>query len=210
MIPFFLVLLTNAVLAPPEGDANWSFGIGFSSLIVSSSGDLSDQVLALADIERRLSRRLWLGFGVEGTYYSTQSASEFNGPTTSAQQSGRGGGFLTLRYIINPGGFIEVSPMLWVGGSVGYTHEVDASTPPGQATVVTSEKGLSDDEQATLGVALERELIPRLYLRVALNVAQLEHSHSPSLFAGSTSHNFNDGWSASLIVEPTGSLRFAF
>ncbi len=210
MIPIFLVMLTNAVPAPPEGDPNWSFGVGFATLLVSTSGDLSSQVLALADIERRLSRHLWIGFGIEGTYSSNTSAETFNGETDTDTKNGRAGGFVTLRYIINPGGFIEVSPLLTVAGTVGYSDGIEKSAPVAGTPFSTEQKGWSDGEQATLGIALERELIPRLYVRVALNVLQVEHSHSPSLFVAETGRNFSDGFSAGLIVSPTGSLRLAF
>jgi hypothetical protein len=174
--------------SPQKGDPpGWSIGVGasfFSYQLISMSatqslGSTSFRWApsALLLVERRLGRNLYLLFNAQGAFTS----SRLNEPgEETPSKTGRIGGDVGIRSVFNPGGLVEVSGMVTVGGGWQFSDAYRDEYVNGE------DYGLEDDHvklrtrssgyfvDGVLGIAFERELIPRLCLRLATSIVAVE------------------------------------
>ena len=241
-LPLVALAQTEAEAAPPVAmtatqpvqgaepilpDWNVGAGIGFSFGTLGSTfgllgngglgglSGLSPSVqprLSLL-VERRLSERLFFSFQAAASYSGNQSS-------TNSAMSSRNitvDGTVGLRRVFNPRGIVEVS---WFGSvGVGYgnyeyralTIALDRVTSTYQE-IPQASRGSSFSVGGVTGLALERELIAGLALRLSSSILGLSFaSNQNALTTGDTTvDNANHGLDAGLRFSPTIELRYAF
>jgi len=118
-----------------------------------------------AVLEYALSARFRLGLGVYGSLNRNL--------TSEPKQPGAGekvwsfGGSLGIRGILNPGGVVEISPILAVGGyrtSAEDRYAGSMSTANGETLLLTQDAAQRGID-TRLGLILEHALLPNLFLR---------------------------------------------
>lgn len=174
--------------APPLGRWSLGAGVGFSGtgdvglggleglsgFAGSSMGPANSQTpYGTAVAEVALSPVFRLVLGVQGSY--AKQLSRERDPETE-YIVGRGpegdfrwslGGSVGGRAVLNPGGVVEVSPILMLGGfrHVSETTYQSGNVPELSALLYTNRHYSSVGWDARLGLVLEYSLLPNLFLR---------------------------------------------
>lgn len=229
VVPLLLVgapLAAGAQPAPAEaldpvpvqrGEPLWSMGAGIgwgsilsgglgSANVISTPGGLTFLVRAPgvgASVERRLGPGTWLALGVYGR---TESRSIDGQPPSYAQETDLTEGAVTLglrQVLTSPGAPMAISVL--VLGEAGGARS---------ATRLAGDNGDRDASRvaavgAGVGVAVERELLDGLSVRLSTSVARaswwrarIDPSGGPAQHA--------DGFSAGVQLAPSLELRLAF
>ncbi|MEO1266938.1 MAG: hypothetical protein AAFX99_02505 [Myxococcota bacterium] len=138
-------------------------------------------------LERRLSSRavlMWVCSGSYGTETrsrqdtidSTNTANPF-GPdvqvdldttTTAWRLNGGLGG----RWIINPGGLVELSPFLLLSAAISSVTAERESLDSDDAIITENTDGSSWAVGLNLGLIAERELVEQLWIRISLSMLE--------------------------------------
>ncbi len=167
-----------------------------------------------AVLEYALSARFRLGLGVHGSYNRNLAA--------EPEQPGAGekawsfGASLGIRGILNPGGVVEISPILAVGGyrtSAEGRYAGSTSTATGETLLLTQDAAQRGID-TRLGLILEHALLPNLFLRfesyfvrlawTKSNVAQFTEGNSEGLKQSRSDLSVQYGFTPVLL------LRLAF
>lgn len=214
---------------PVPNDWNVGAGIGFGTPLVSldatlglagltglssvgSTFGLSTQPRMTVLIERRLGERLFLGFQFSASFRGSQS------DTFSAVsfRSVNVDGTIGLRSVFNPRGVVEVSWFANVGLGYGNTENrsLISNVDSMGAVIQTPQTWRSNafGVGAVAGLALERELVSGLALRLSSSVVGLSYSisSSTSIIREVSTDNANHGFDGGLRFSPTLELRYAF
>jgi hypothetical protein len=215
---------------PVPNDWNVGAGIGFGTPLlgsldatvglagltglssVGSTFGLSTQPRMTVLIERRLGERMFLGFQVAASFRGSQS------DTFSAvsYRSVNVEGTIGLRNLFNPRGVVEVSWFANLGLGYGNTENrslfstVDSMGAVTQTPQTWRSNGFAVG--AVAGLALERELISGLALRLSSSIVGLSYSVSgtTSIIRDVSTDNANHGFDGGLRFSPTLELRYAF
>jgi hypothetical protein len=175
MTKFFLTtLVLLAVLlamkdARADDDSKWSLGAGIGMQIIDvDAASIAPQTIGgQLILERRLTHQLWLTLdpyaGVSASVQPMLVYLNSNQGTPVGNDSSYADAGLSvgLRYVINPGGIVEVSPLFNV--ALGYSY----SGPQKDYEQTTTTDSASTSVGTSVGIALERQLLPNLYVRVA-------------------------------------------
>ncbi len=179
---------------------------------LSSSFGLSTQPRMTVLIERRLGERLFLGFQLAASFKASQSDTF----SAAAYRSVNVDGTIGLRNVLNPRGVVEVSWFANVGVGFGNSENrtiltgVDAT---GAATQIpVSMRSNAFGVGAVAGLALERELISGLALRLSSSIVGVSYSLSGTtqIIREVSTENGNHGFDGGLRFSPTIELRYAF
>jgi hypothetical protein len=200
---FCVALATGAHAQAPEapgagasGEApgRWSFGggvglggyeSGLSGL--SGAGALGGlgglrAPVGVALLERTLSPALRLGVNLSGSYARSDvdESGDAPGVEASTSHSSRVGGGVSLRWVLNPGQLVEVSPMAALGGA-WLRAEAEARilsySPEGDVTVSREQDSDGWGVDGRLGLVVEYRLLSRLYLRLESHFARVGFDH---------------------------------
>lgn len=175
----------------------WSFGAGIGTVLYGSDFGLSGSsatagLAALGGaggtygavlIERSLSPALRLGATLSGSYADTERKGDELGSTPSPERTTYGsvGGGISLRWVLNPGDLVEISPLVIVGAQ---WFERDGASSG--ASLDAQGQILSRSEtdvngygiNARLGFVVEYRLLTRLYLRLETHLLRVERTKS--------------------------------
>lgn len=185
-------------------------GLAGSSL--SSSLGLSSQPRMTVLIERRLGERLFLGFqlaaGFRGSQSDTFSAVSYRSINVD--------GTIGLRSLFNPRGVVEVSWFVNLGAGYGNVESnalistLDASGAVTQTPQTWRSNAFAVG--AVAGLALERELVSGLALRLSSSIVGVSYSVSgnTSIVREVSTDSANHGFDGGLRFSPTLELRYAF
>jgi hypothetical protein len=202
-------------------EPNWSIGAGvcFSSYSLGYVSNLSTLSTGLAStavvvnaplgnifVERRLNRSFALLLKLEGTYRNDENA---------YSDSNQGGlGLATgARWILNPGGFVELSLYSIVGGDWSFGKTTFKTVADYHTHFYGYDIGLG------VGLAVEMRLLANLYLRFESLVGKFGYQYSKqegdgnldgigTLYGNGNWHN--KSIYALLAFSPTIELRMAF
>ncbi|HEX7478628.1 MAG TPA: hypothetical protein VF331_12530 [Polyangiales bacterium] len=201
------------------GDASASSGFVVTGLGSSPSMMLpGSSPFGVALIEATVTRRLRLGLSVTGAYQKLEHSDQRPVGQTNNYFPGEQsqlGAALSARWVLNPGGVVEISPLAVLGVHRGWatglqSTYVPTTTGSGPGTYLTADAtGAGID--VTAGLVLEYRLLQQLYLRFESSLARARHSHVDSVtHAGSqrlherlNQTNLSFGW------QPVLQLRFA-
>jgi Outer membrane protein beta-barrel domain len=201
-------------------------GIGFSGGALGglgALGALSTQPVTpvgTALIELRASEHLRIVFSASGSYRRGKSLMFTEAPLPLEGDAGAVertptrsslwsyGARTGLRWVVNPGGVVEVSPLLTLGYSrYRSKDQLSDSEPRGDR----SQRSSVFDAQ--LGLVFERRLMEQLYLRLASSVLQLSRSHTRSdshTDGGLSTLRDDESTSVGLAFSPSIELRLTF
>lgn len=213
-----------AVSVPPDWNvgAGITFGAGIASGALLSGGGLlgglgtslgvSAQPRMTVLIERRLSDRLFLGFGAGVSFSSTQT------DTSPELRQVSFDGTIGLRRLFNPRGVVEVSWFANVGVSYANVENrsrgVSIDPVTGMLNQNTPQVLLAQGFGigAATGLTLERELISGLALRLSSSVVGIGYrANSSRLTVGEESRESSGNtFDGGLRFSPTIELRYAF
>jgi hypothetical protein len=184
---------------PSSQTKGWSIGVGVSffsyaggSLLTQSEmvsgrnlGGFSWSPGLSLCVEKRITRSLYLLFDVEGAYqWSSSSSSDAQAPKEPDYESGSAGVELGIRPIFNPGKFIEVSAIVTIGagwrgnnsGSIGYFDGEDFGLDYDYVYLDYQSSGIYVD--GTIGIAFEKELTKRLFLRFQSSLVGMQFNRT--------------------------------
>jgi hypothetical protein len=193
---------TAAIEAP-----RWSLGFGYAPSVVTVltsnsglGGVLTSTPRVSTTVERRVGDATWLGFQLGGRYGSSS--------TEDSRGSESGGLYaqLGVRHVLNPKGLVEVS--LWGAASADYWTGSYPSPSEQVPDAVHSGRGFSLGLVG--GLALERELVQGLALRLSSSVAQANWGKTMDWASGSDLRSTSEFGSVSLAFAPMLELRYAF
>lgn len=172
---------------PPLGRWSLGAGVGFSGtgdvgltnayrgvLAGSSVSPANSQTpygTALAEIA--LSPVFRLVLGMQGGYSRQLSRERDPKPESIVGRGPEGDSYWTLggaigaRAVLNPGGIVEISPILMFGGyrSASETTYMSGKVPEFDALLYATRKSSTVGWDARLGLVLEYSLLPNLFLR---------------------------------------------
>lgn len=235
---------TQAQAVPAEHESSapepyagvWSLGagVGFGGYY---SGDAALQTLAVSGLGYALptSSSNWLGVGlVEVTlkpalrlglnvtgYYSSTNNPDADTATTlmdpADSQNGSLGGAASLRWVLNPGELVEVSPVFALGGGWSHAELSQASRIDSEGNVFARRDTRTDafSINARAGMTIEYRLLTRLYLRLEAYFVRADHALLETterrveldMPTQVTNKNLN-ATAVGLSVQPTLQLRF--
>jgi hypothetical protein len=189
---------------PTSEPPNWSLGAGidFSGPQLGGQG-VGGLASATTDprmsvmLERRVAEPLWLLMKLSGSYARHRELS-----TTSGQPASRtyaGAGALGVRVVFTPDEPFQVSMFSTLGLSLG-------------RSTLDQSKARSWAAAMQLGLALDRELIENLGVRLATVLATASYARSDyeQLQGGVLTNTSSDGWGAAVTLSPSIELRFSF
>jgi hypothetical protein len=178
-----------------EATGSWSIGagVGLSGFGVSSYGVSGSglagvraeglSTLGVALLERTLTPALRLGLAATGGYTRTNGEHEGDLETSPVgdSRSSTVAALLTLRWVLNPGDLVEVSPLVALGGrwlrSDGHVTGYSSSGPDGLSGWRREQDTKGYGLEGRLGLAVEYRLISRLYLRFESHFASVGASN---------------------------------
>jgi hypothetical protein len=189
-----------------EHDWRIAVGVGLPGFVVGAGagpgvGVLSPGVALTAGsifLERRIVRPLWLLVGGSISYARSELEGP-GGPLESRAIAGRGA--LGARFAITPDEPFELSTF----ATVGALGAQSKSEPQGAGEQIGVD--------GNLGLALDRELIDGLGLRLSVVVGQIAWSRVRTTFVlapGNVQTNESDHVAGGLALLPTLELRFSF
>ena len=194
----------------------WTLAAGLTALFAGNGlgGQSTANPLLSLMVERRLTHRLWLLATVLGGYAATDQDVEVTGGLDGAVPlSGdtvHYGGALGARWVVTPDSPFRFSLLLTAGAS---HQRSDYESTDLEAVPAGTYQGRTTLIGAQAGVALDRELIDGLGVRLAATVARAGWSTSRSVTdAGSLgrSDSESEGYTAELTLSPSFELRFSF
>ena len=225
-------VIANPVVHPAVpvlNDWNLGAGFGFGGMSLASLGatiglsglagvssastfGLSTQPRMTVLIERRLGERLFLGFQLAASFSGSQSDT-FSAVSYRAVDVA---GAVGVRSLFNPRGVVEVSWFANLG--VGYTNLenrslVSSFDSTGMITQTPQTfRGNGFGVGAVAGLALERELLSGLALRLSSSIVGVSFSlsDSTSIVREVATDSANHGFDGGLRFSPTLELRYAF
>lgn len=202
-------------------------GIGYSSLLGSVSGlagsgglqslvglGVGTQPRLTILIERRLNEKLFITFLGAASYSASQNDtnSDLKSHLLTLEAT------LGMRRVFNPRGLIEVS--LFANGGVGYSNSeyrslgsvYDPNTGTFSQTTLMISRGHSFSVGAVSGLALERELVSGLALRLSSSIIGLSYglSSNTTTTPDAKTESKGHGVDVGLRFSPTIELRYAF
>jgi hypothetical protein len=190
---------------------NWSIGAGLSLeeilLMTSSFMSVIDRAPALAaSLERQLSRRTWLAFGLRGAFRRDREDPDpatLDSPATDYRNLSVMGG---VRRLVTPGSApVAVSLLALANIGVGWSKAEYEDYSGGSRT----EQRTGWTAGAELGLAVERELTDGLSLRVATPLAKLSWGWYRMRTDGESPREAH-GVTLEAAVVPRLELRLAF
>jgi hypothetical protein len=129
--------------------------------------------------------------GVTGTYNKQLSGRDDTGTAalgSSGDKNWSFGGSAGLRRVLNPGGVVEISPLLTFGGyrAVSQGIRVGGKGTADGSIVYTTRDGMTMGYEVRLGLVLEHALLPRLFLRFETYLFHVGYSkiHSTDMTPG--------------------------
>jgi len=197
----------------PSPEADWSLGAGVSAgtvVVVTGSGPPSSVSVgpgagAIASLERRLANATWMSMNLTASWVSTRFERSTNAAGTTRDDGRSLVAELGVRQgVTGPGSPVEVSLLAMAHGGYAW-HKVSDDSP----FVSPEQRFTAKLAGLNLGLALERELAPRLSLRVATPVVGIGYSSSRQEAPGQPVlevHSF----SAGIALAPRLELRLAF
>jgi hypothetical protein len=211
-----------------EESGRWSFGggVGLASYeVISLSGLGSRSALGslrgpvgVALIERSLGPAWRLGANVLGSYTRSETDDEADAPGIARDRhaASRVSGGVSLRWVLNPGQLVEVSPMLALGG--GWLREEGATRGVSYSENAITGRRQDDSKgwgvDGRLGLVVEYRLLTRLYLRLESHFFRvgLEHQRVTTRDTSTdappeTSHADLEQFGVSLGFQPLLQLR---
>ncbi len=185
----------------------WSVGFGYAPAVVTvltstrGIGGLASSSPRLSTtIERRVGDATWLGFQLGGHY------SDFRPEYGQDSEQGGLSAQLGVRHVLNPKGLVEVS--LWGAATADY-WTISYPSPSEQVPdAISSGRGFTVGVVG--GLALERELVQGLALRLSSSVAQAHWGKTFEWTSGSDFRHTSESGSVSLAFAPMLELRYAF
>jgi hypothetical protein len=202
---------SSAQEAPPPQEPRWSVGAGLAlstttvaSTPASSLSSGGASILAAAPavqpvlglfLELRLARSTWLVTQAQASYLTGSSSGRDSEQGVLAVNAG-------VRQVFNPGGRIEVSGFVVAGVAYGTTSATGVTL--GEVNSKTSASVTSEGLSA--GLALERELVDALYLRLSSGIVAASYYELSS----SASTRKTDGLSLGLRFTPGIEVRYQF
>lgn len=178
-------------------DGDWRFGVdvhgstlGLPTVGLGGLAGLVGATGPAVELERRLTRALWLWLRGTATWSDSDTVSALNG--------GLG---LGVRLLVNPEDRLRIGWSLGVMGSLSRT-EVSEGASVSEMSAVS----------LVLGVTGDFELVEGLDLRLGVDVARvgLTFAHQRVTSDGETVTHDDDGLSAGLAVSPHLGLALAF
>lgn len=216
----FAALLAAAPLAafaevPAAPEPQWSLGAGVAFGVIGYqpifAGNAVPQITAFApgataSVERRLGASTWLVLGAAAHWYSMRQDAPpgANGITRDElrQFAVRGG----VRFALSGAGApVEVSAVALAGIGYAWRSAAMVTSIPGQFPQSIAQESRATSATADLGLALERELVPRLALRLETPLLGLTYGATSA--SGASDGRFA---SAGLRLAPSLALRLAF
>ncbi len=183
-----------------EGSGRWSFGAGVGMTLYGSDYGLgstsgaaglarlggvgSSGPFGVGLIERSLSPALRLGLSVVGGYSQEQNKSNDRDPNVappSRTTSASAGGAVSLRWVLNPGELVEVSPFVALGAHWASREGALTSWTHGSEGEVVARNELDVEGyglNARLGMVVEYRLLTRLYLRLESHLLRFDRTHA--------------------------------
>jgi opacity protein-like surface antigen len=168
-------------------------GIGFSSEGLGGLGGVSYSSPALyagraftpvgtALLEAELTQRLRLGVGLSGSYTSSRERDgreDARQPRSYPKKVAGAAAAVSLRWIVNPEGVVQVSPLISLGGNWATAKGVSSDFVPATDTepayyLEADSDGYGVD--ARFALVLEHALLPQLYLRFESHFVRLSYS----------------------------------
>jgi len=227
MLPIALIAGQARAGEPPDAAArpgsperrlpSWSLGAGIalggpSAGIGVPTG--SDPSLSLM-LERRLTRPLWLMAKAIAGYSTTDQAGATFGTTTELPPihgtTALVGGALGVRYVFTPDAPFQFSTFTTVGAS----HQGSGYAPKGKTPGFEGAKydASNNTVAAQLGIAIDRELIEGLGLRLSTIVGYAGWSKATQevdLGPGEPKKQESEGFLGGVTLAPSIELRFSF
>lgn len=204
------VFALSAAARAEDQERRWSLGAGvtFAEVVSISpaqlpgAGALVSSPTAVANLERRLDRGLWLTLGVAGGAATVDT-------TISGVQSSSTTRYVTfavapgLRKVVTPDDApVEVSVLGEV--QLGFARgSFEVNNTAAASTTHELRAGLLG------GFAVERRLIDGLSVRAAARLLNASYDRATSDGAGTVGQK-SEGFSVGLIVSPSLEMRFAF
>ncbi|MFT3925773.1 MAG: hypothetical protein QM778_24740 [Myxococcales bacterium] len=187
---------------PPLARFSVGAGVGFGGLgevYNATSGRYAGSRTPIGSslFEVAASPRWRVVLGIAGTYDKRLTESN-NSPNTVTVDGGvvRDGpestwmlsGSAGVRCVLNPGGVVEVSPLLTLGAHKTMSKGIPSTTysSAGQASEPTTVDAVSKGYDARLGLVLEHALLPNLYLRFETYFARASYLRTASRQNGSS------------------------
>ncbi|MDB4975699.1 MAG: hypothetical protein JWN48_4040 [Myxococcaceae bacterium] len=202
------------------GGLGGSLGYGSSYGLTSITGTTP---FGTSLLELALSRRLRLFAGISGQYgkplHPSRGSTGSSVSTASifADDGKRWavGGALGLRWVLNPGGVVEISPALQVGiHGAAVDHVASNVKTDGDGVVQADRSELkSRGVDGRVGLVLERVLLANLFLRFEAYFARAGYDHHEShtqLALGGREHAKQDAVGATFGFAPSLQLRLVF
>lgn len=173
----------------------WSFGAGIGTVLYGSDfgyvgGAGAAGLAALGGnggtygtvlIERSLSPALRLGANLTGSYADTERKGDEVPGSPSPERStyGSAGGAISLRWVLNPGDLVEISPLVIVGTQWFKGDGTRTSTSfDAQGEIVSRTETDVDGYRinARFGFVVEYRLLTRMYLRLETHVLRVDRT----------------------------------
>lgn len=193
---------TAAVEAP-----RWSLGFGYAPSIVTVltsdsglDGLLTSTPRVSTTIERRVGDATWLGLQLGGNYGSSHPEDSRGWEYGSLYAQ------VGVRHVLNPKGLVEVS--LWGAASASYWSGAYPNPSEQEPDAVHSSRAFSLGLVG--GLALERELIQGLALRLSSSVAQASWNKTLDWTSRADLRRAVESTSVSVAFAPMLELRYAF
>lgn len=235
-VPSLAAAQNSAPTAEPRDPPKWSMGVGlgigdaqfygyemYSAGVIGIPGDYwIDSAPGVASIiaprlsvlaERRVGDAVFVTFSVSATYGQSQNQLS---PALSAHKLVLEGD-LGVRHVLNPKGIVELSWFATTG--VRYVNTATATSigvwdPEAQTWVAENAnfRGHTFAVGVAAGLALERELIENLSLRLSTTVLGASYGlASASVTAGDgSSDSRGDEFDVGVRLSPMLALRYAF
>lgn len=174
----------------------WSFGAGIGTVFYGSDyglygasgaaglaalGGSGGGTYGAVLIERTLSPALRLGASLTGSYADSERKGDEQprNPSPDRTTHSSAGGGISLRWVLNPGDLVEISPLLIVGAQWFNRDGANYSASYDDQGQVFSRSETDVDGYgiyARLGFVVEYRLLTRLYLRLETHLLRVERN----------------------------------
>jgi len=190
----------------------WTSGTGYglAGLVSSYYGyyniSMPSSPIGKLLVERRLGESWALMFQLSGSYTDNGDSQRVS-PELALSLSAN----LGTRWIINPGGAVEISPYVLLGGGMQEMKEVLVGYKSDGAPVYSDPSGTVIG--LGVGLVLERKLIDNLFLRLESLVAEITYSHVEGSTLSTDDKVSNlavNRFTADLAFTPSIQLRLTF
>jgi hypothetical protein len=167
------------------GTAGYGSSRAFTSNVVTPTGT--------ALFEVAVTRGVRLMLGMSGSYTKKIDAKS-DVPNPAPESTWLLGGGIGVRWVLNPGGVVELSPALLLGVHGGRVNEdIDSVTDSNGVPYMTRYDEVSLGTDARFGIVLEHALLPNLHVRFEAYFLRAGYDRFASRTNGVISRNVRMG-----------------